>query len=522
MFTGGEKFIMATITTNLTNGNDSFDGGADDDIIYGLNGNDLLTGGDGNDTLYGGAQNDTLTGGLGADTLVGGTGDDEYYVNSLSDTVTEFANQGNDTIYTNTTYALSANVETLVLQSGFDYIFAIGNNSNNTLIGNEGTNILDGLGGADYLAGGGGNDFYGIENVGDVVVEELNGGFDTVYTTVDYSLSANVENLIMLGNDSISVMGNEMANYMIGNDGDNIITAGLGSDTVYGGGGNDLLVGGPDSNGTGLDDNDFIYGGDGSDLIRGGAGHDSLFGQNGNDILFGGAGNDDLKGSVGNDTLLGGDGNDLLQGQAGPDIMIGGRGNDFLSGGSSSDRYYYTIGEGRDTINEFAVSEAAYNNYDALFLYKENDAATIESIQGAPMRIGTTDSGAFSQHEWTGHGITGVFVPNYYIVIGRDAGSANDIRIGFADAATRQVLNPTTDSILVRNQLTTLGALEQIELLDGQRISSVASYPNEVTIGVLIQQMSNYAAGAGIDMNNLQQIASNNVLMTMIANAFDL
>lgn len=57
-------------------GDDTIDGGNGDDVINGDAGNDILMGGAGNDTLNGGADNDVLTGGSGADVFIGGTGTD--------------------------------------------------------------------------------------------------------------------------------------------------------------------------------------------------------------------------------------------------------------------------------------------------------------------------------------------------------------------------------------------------------------------------------------------------------------
>jgi len=96
-------------------GNDTLNGGAGDDILYGQGGNDTLIGGDGNDILYGGAGDDTLFGdagddhlygGPGDDTLIGGAGDDVFYwldgdAGTVStpahDVVKDFGN-GNDTL----------------------------------------------------------------------------------------------------------------------------------------------------------------------------------------------------------------------------------------------------------------------------------------------------------------------------------------------------------------------------------------------------------------------------------------
>ncbi|MCB6179513.1 Hint domain-containing protein [Rhodobacter sp. Har01] len=57
-------------------GNDSIDGRAGNDSLYGDDGNDTILGGAGNDTLSGGDGNDSLVGGAGADLVDGGDGND--------------------------------------------------------------------------------------------------------------------------------------------------------------------------------------------------------------------------------------------------------------------------------------------------------------------------------------------------------------------------------------------------------------------------------------------------------------
>ncbi|MFM6309613.1 MAG: lectin-like protein, partial [Dolichospermum sp.] len=84
--------------------------------INGTNGNDNLIGTNGNDILNGFAGNDTLNGGAGIDTLNGGTGNDIYIVDSTTDTITENANAGIDTIQSSVSYTIvAANVENLTL-----------------------------------------------------------------------------------------------------------------------------------------------------------------------------------------------------------------------------------------------------------------------------------------------------------------------------------------------------------------------------------------------------------------------
>jgi Ca2+-binding RTX toxin-like protein len=139
-------------------GLDNLDGGTGADVLYGEAGNDQLQGGDGIDLLYGGADNDVLRGGSGADVLAGGTGDDTYFVDDLSDTLTEAAGEGTaDTVRASVDWTLGDNFERLILD-GSSPIFGTGNALANTMTGNGGVNILEGLGGNDTLNGGLGND----------------------------------------------------------------------------------------------------------------------------------------------------------------------------------------------------------------------------------------------------------------------------------------------------------------------------------------------------------------------------
>ncbi|MFJ3054727.1 calcium-binding protein [Herbaspirillum sp. NPDC087042] len=74
----------------------------------------------------------------------------------------------------------------------------IGNALANRLTGNDQNNILDGMAGADTMIGGKGDDSYYVDNSGDKVIEQADEGVDTVYATVSSTLSANVENLVLL------------------------------------------------------------------------------------------------------------------------------------------------------------------------------------------------------------------------------------------------------------------------------------------------------------------------------------
>ncbi|MEC7120099.1 MAG: calcium-binding protein, partial [Pseudomonadota bacterium] len=190
-----------------TAGDDVIAGEELNDTINGQGGNDVLSGADGNDTLNGGADHDTLFGGNGTDSLFGGDGDD----------------------------------------------------------------VLDGGAGDDTMTGGVGNDTYHVDSVGDVLVENLNEGNDTVTSnsiSLDLSNYSNIENAALTGNENLNLTGDSNNNILTGNDGDNILEGGAGSDQLNGGAGNDTLFGG--------DGNDVLNGGTGNDMLFGGVGDDTV------------------------------------------------------------------------------------------------------------------------------------------------------------------------------------------------------------------------------------------------------
>jgi Ca2+-binding RTX toxin-like protein len=109
--------------------------------------------------LTGNGAANVLNGLAGADTMAGGAGNDTYIVDNISDTVTEAAGAGTDTVQSSVTVTLSANVENLTL-TGTAAINGTGNTLANILFGNSANNILTGGAGNDtYLfSRGGGQD----------------------------------------------------------------------------------------------------------------------------------------------------------------------------------------------------------------------------------------------------------------------------------------------------------------------------------------------------------------------------
>ncbi|MBF0629252.1 MAG: calcium-binding protein [Magnetococcales bacterium] len=230
----------------------------------------VLTGNRGNNILSGRGGNDTLIGGGGDDILIGGTGNDIYVVDSASDQVQEFANSGIDTVRSSVTWTLGENLERLVL-IGSAAINGTGNGLNNFLIGNGANNTLNGGLGNDTMTGGAGNDVFVVNVAGDLVQENLNGGTDTVRSSIAWTLGANLENLTLLGTAAVDGTGNGLANVLTGNGGSNTLSGSGGNDTLNGAGGNDRLRGGAGRDqlrgGAGADQFKFITSSEGGDTI---------------------------------------------------------------------------------------------------------------------------------------------------------------------------------------------------------------------------------------------------------------
>src|SRR5207245_7687846 len=133
----------------------------------------------------------------------------------------EDPNECNDIVYCSVDYTIGPNVESVVLIEGAGNINAAGNDTNNALVGNSGNNTLDGKGGDDTMIGGAGNDIYFVDSTSDLVIENAGQGNDIVYASVDYTLPANVESIVLQGSGNTNAFGNSQNNALIGNSGDN-------------------------------------------------------------------------------------------------------------------------------------------------------------------------------------------------------------------------------------------------------------------------------------------------------------
>jgi len=367
-----ENLTLTGTTATLGVGNDL------NNIIIGNNAGNTLSGGAGNDTITGGTGNDVIDGGAGNDTMAGGLGDDIYIVDSTSDVITEAASAGTDTVQASASYTMSANLENLALVGTTAGLTATGNTQDNvltansagsTLSGGAGNDILIGGVGNDTLVGGTGNDTYVVDQSGDVVTENLNEGTDTVKASVNYTLTANVENLILTGIAATQGAGNALDNILTGNDAGDTLSGGAGNDTLVGGAGNDTLIGGVGNDvylvaqvGDTVTENlnegtdtvqssvNYTLGANLENLTLTGSAATQGTGNELNNVLIGNNAGDTLSGGAGNDTITGGTGNDVIDGGAGNDTMAGGLGDDTYIVDSASDVITEAAGQGTDTV----------------------------------------------------------------------------------------------------------------------------------------------------------------------------
>jgi Ca2+-binding RTX toxin-like protein len=296
------------------------------------------------DILIGSAAGEQLNGLDGADTMIGGAGDDTYFVDNAGDGVVENPGEGTDTVETSVSYTLGPNVENLTLLAGGD-LQGFGNSLTNTITGNAGNNLIDGRAGADAMIGGPDNDTYFVDNAGDAVFENANEGNDTVFASANFTLSANVENLILQGGADLQGYGNGAVNVIYGNSGNNLLNGSAGADLMVGGLGNDIYFVDDSSDAT------FENPGEGNDAVFAST-HYGLAADVETLVLQGIA---DLQGYGNNqaNTLYGNTANNLLNGAGGVDLMVGGAGNDTYFVDDPSDAAFEVAGEGNDAVFAF-------------------------------------------------------------------------------------------------------------------------------------------------------------------------
>jgi Ca2+-binding RTX toxin-like protein len=290
----------------------------------------------------------------------------------------------------------------------------LGGSGDDVLTGGALGDTLDGGAGADTMTGGGGDDVYRVDDAGDVVVEQANGGSDRIVTSLaSYTLGANLEALLGTLDTGQVLTGNASGNSLIGGGGNDVLDgAGGDLDHIEGHGGDDrFLIRLPGSvqasGGSGTDtlvidysdantfiasfvetaadghsgwvrdelgDNNVSFSGvERFDIVTGihkddlrtGDGDDRLVLGGGDDRAEAGGGNDRIEGGAGSDTLFGGAGDDRLDGGAGADSMSGGAGDD-LYVADSADQLVENEGEGVDEVRTAAATFTLGANIEKL------------------------------------------------------------------------------------------------------------------------------------------------------------
>lgn len=346
----GDRWVsVMDPTLTFVSTSDRLYGGSGNDTLNGGGGDDQLYGDSGDDTLDGGAGNDTLDGGLGGDLLKGGSGDDVYAIDQY-DAITELPNEGNDTIQAAFSFDLRnySNFENGTLLGGQNLILT-GNDGNNNLIDNGAANTLIGLGGDDtYIIAG-----------PDAIIEQADGGHDTLKTAVSVlQLADNVEDLTSVGT-GLSLVGNGLANSITGDAGDNYLDGGAGADTLIGGSGNDTYI---------VDNpSDVVVerSGEGRDTVRVTLATYSLAANLENLIGTSDSGQALFGNSLIN-TLVGGAGDDTLDGAGDADILVGGFGNDTYIVDNAGDVVTENVNEGTDAVQTALASYTLAANVESL------------------------------------------------------------------------------------------------------------------------------------------------------------
>ena len=211
----------------------------------------------------------------------------------------------------------------------------VGQPGSNAVSGGAGNDVLDGVNGVT-MTGGTGNDLYIVESASDIVTEAASAGTDTAVSYVNYTLGANVENLILRGTAALGT-GNTLNNTISGNASANTLDGGAGADAMAGGAGNDTYV--RDNAG----DTVTEAANAGTDTVRSSLTY--TLGANVENLTLTGA------------AALNGTGNTLnnvMVGNAAANVLTGGDGADTLTGGGGSNTFVFNSSVGGfDTVTDW-------------------------------------------------------------------------------------------------------------------------------------------------------------------------
>lgn len=360
---GGDDWLVAgdgDDTIYAGSGGDHLEGGAGYDRLFGGMGNDTILGGDDNDLIQGEEGSDTIWGGEGAGYLYGGAGDDVLHGGSFFDGMN--GDEGNDLLFG------YGGDDRLWDGAGDDELH--GGDGDDELTVGDGVNwAYGGAGndsfyvqpmgvdiGMDTLAGGLGDDVYLLWNAGSsatvVILENVGEGADIVYSTADYTLAENVENLTLserLPMPDFNGSGNALDNELRGNEGINQLAGGAGNDRYFVSVGDSVVERVGEGEDTIYADCDWVLAGEVENLVLIGAARIGT-------------------GSATNNLLVGNQLDNVLDGGLGADRFEGGLGNDLYILDGIAEVVLERPGEGVDTVQSALVSVILADNVEDVVL----------------------------------------------------------------------------------------------------------------------------------------------------------
>ena len=273
------------------------------------------------------------------------------------------------------------------------------------------------------------------------MTENVGEGTDTVVSSIDYTLGANVENLSLTGAARVGI-GNALANSIRGTAGDDTLDGGAGADKLYGGAGNDTYMVDTSSDriaeaaGGGTDlvlaSSSYTISWNIENLTLTGASAINGVGNNLDNIVTGNDAANTLNGMAGNDTLIGNGGNDWLDGGTGVDSMSAGLGNDTYTIDNVLDTITENVGEGSDLVRSWISDTLGANVENLTLLGSANIDGTGNALDNAIRGNGGSnilDGGAGADKMYGGAGDDTYIVDNAGDGIAEAAGSGTDTEL---------------------------------------------------------------------------------------------
>ncbi len=213
--------------------------------------------------------------------------------------------------------------------------------------------------GVDTMIGGGGNDTFYVNSTQDVVIENNQHVADTIISSVSFTLSQNVHDLVFTGTGNLTATCNNQGDTVVTNSGVDTVIGGTGDDTIYVNNSNDVIIEHAGHNSV-IASVDFRMAANGIESLTF-TGSTSLtgFGNNLDNTMTANNAGDVLKDGNGNDTIMGGLGDDVITAGSGTNLIYGGGGNDLVGGGNGSDTFLFkdsTAFTGVETIKNFSAN----------------------------------------------------------------------------------------------------------------------------------------------------------------------